>query len=118
MRIHPSWQLMLGAWACLALMVMLTGCASTHTVLRVGLHADITDLTSGCERNRDLGCGLPGPREIAVLELMWAPSVRPGPYCSISDFSHYSAGFPLNDKFEGFVHSIGCGGFVQLGSKH
>ena len=93
----------------------LGGCASTNTVLRIGLHADVTDYTSGCVRNADPGCGLRGPREIAKIELMWAPSVRPGPYCSISDDSHYSAGVPFNNKFEGFVHTVGCGGFFQFG---
>jgi hypothetical protein len=106
------WALALAAFA---LLPAITGCASTNTVLRVGLHADITDYTSGCKRNVDPGCGLLGPREVAKIELMWAPSVKPGPYCSIADDSHYSAGLPFNNRFEGFVHTVGCGGFFQFG---
>jgi hypothetical protein len=100
---------------------LLSGCASTNTVLRVGIHADITDMVNGCDRKLDSYCGLKGPRDIAVIELMYVPGMRLDhaitPYASWLHNSHYSAGFPVNHDFEQILDAPGVGGFFQFGRR-
>jgi hypothetical protein len=98
--------------------VWLQGCASTNTVFRIGGHIDITDVVRGCDRKLDLACGLKGPRDIAVIEIMYVPGMRLDrqfvPYASWLHKSHYSAGKPFNSKFEQVVDAPGVGGFIQF----
>ena len=94
-----------------AALPLVTGCASTNTVLRLGLNADVTEFTRGCERNRDVTCGRPGARETAFVEVMWAPSIKPGPYCSLSHQSSPST------THEQVIDMAGCGGFFQFGQR-
>lgn len=105
----------------LALTAMCSGCASTHTVLRIGLHADLTDVVNGCDRKLDAYCGLKGPRDIAVIEFLYLPTARFertfNPYVGWLHKSHYSAGFPVNKEFEQIVDAPGVGGFIQFGGK-
>ena len=105
----------------LAATVLFSGCASTHTMLRVGVGYDVTDFVNGCDRKLDLGCGLKGPRDLALLELLYAPglSLRSTvePYCSWLHTSHYSAGVPVNSKFEQFLDAPNCGAFIQFGER-
>jgi hypothetical protein len=107
--------------ACALVLLGMSGCASNGTMMRIGLHADITDVVRGCDRDRNLACGLKGPRDIAVIELMYAPGLRTDstitPYCSWLHKSHYSAGKPFNNNFEQVVDAPGCGGFVQFGGR-
>ncbi len=106
---------------CIAALCLMSGCASTNTVLRIGLHADLTDKITGCDRKRDAGCGLQGPRDLAIIEVMYAPGIRVDraitPYCSHIHESHYSAGAPANGKFEQVLDAPGCGGFIQFGKR-
>lgn len=107
--------------ALLAACLVLPGCASTNTVLRIGLHADITDVVNGCDRKLDAYCGLKGPRDIAVLEFLYVPGMRLDssftPYAGWLHKSHYSAGFPVNNTFEQIVDAPGVGGFIQFGKR-
>lgn len=115
------WLRLVGAAICALFLFSLGGCASTGTILRVGLHADVTDVVTGCDRKRDAACGLLGPRDIAVIELLYAPGLqlrRPiEPYCSLEHNSHYSAGKPFNNEFEQVLNTVGCGGFIQFGER-
>lgn len=95
----------------IAALPLVTGCASTNTVVRLGLNADITDLTRGCDRKRDFECGRPGDRKTAFVEVLWAPSIKPGPYCSAS---HQSS--PSTTR-EQVIDMVGCGGFFQFGQR-
>jgi hypothetical protein len=97
--------------------LLLFGCASTNTVLRIGVGYDVTDYVNGCERGLH-GCGHPGTRETATIEILWAPSIRPGPYAGGCHKSHYSTGFPLNDKLDAdFSDEVCVGGFFQFGER-
>lgn len=111
----------LGLLGCIIALAMCAGCASTHTVLRIGLHADLTDVVNGCDRKLDAYCGLKGPRDIAVIEFLYLPTARFdrtfNPYVGWLHKSHYSAGFPVNKEFEQIVDAPGVGGFIQFGGK-
>lgn len=103
------------AMAAFTLLPLIGGCASTNTVLRVGVGYDITDKINGCERGV-YGCGHPGTRETARIELLWAPSVKPGPYAGACHSSHYTTGFPFNSEIDAdFSDEICVGGFFQFG---
>lgn len=110
-----------GVLVCAVALLAMSGCASSHTVLRLGLHADITDVVNGCDRKLDAYCGLKGPRDIAVIEFLYLPTVRFdrafNPYVGWLHKSHYSAGFPVNNDFEQIVDAPGVGGFIQFGEK-
>lgn len=95
---------------------MIGGCASTHTVARIGLGYDVTDYVHGCRLGYS-GCGSYETREIANFEVLWAPSIKPGPYAGISHRSHYSRGAPFNNKPEDFGDSIVGGWFIQFGNR-
>lgn len=106
-----------GALVCAVALAAMSGCASTNTVLRVGVGYDITDKINGCVRGI-YGCGHAGTRETATLEILWAPSIRPGPYAGYSHKSHYSTGFPFNNKLDAdFSDEIAAGYFVQFGER-
>lgn len=106
---------------CSLWLVAMSGCASTGTILRVGLHYDVTDLVNGCDRKRESYCGLKGPRDIAVIELMYAPGLHLEstfvPYTSQLHVSHYSAGFPIDHRYEQVLDAPGVGSFIQFGAK-
>ncbi|HYE70646.1 MAG TPA: hypothetical protein VD932_03890 [Aquabacterium sp.] len=105
--------------ACVLVLFGMTGCAGSGTIMRIGMHADVTDIVRGCDRKHDASCGLDGPREIAVLEFIYAPGLRVdrtvAPYCSALHGSHYTAGKPFNNRFEQVIDTAGCGAFVQFG---
>ncbi len=106
---------------CIAALCLMSGCASTNTVLRIGLHVDATDVVNGCDRKLDAYCGLKGPRDIAVIEFLYLPTARFektfNPYVGWLHKSHYSAGWPVNQEFEQVVDAPGCGGFIQFGKR-
>jgi hypothetical protein len=118
---YTEWNLFAGALLMLASMIicaLLQGCASTGTVLRLGGYYDVTDKVYGCDRDLDLGCGLKGPRDLALIEVLYAPGLqlrRPiEPFCSWLHNSHFSAGKPFNDRFEQVVDAVGGGAFIQI----
>lgn len=111
--IRPEWKLLGTAYALMG-SVLLAGCVNTNTVLRVGVGYDITDKINGCERGL-YGCGHPGTRETATIELLWSPSIKAGPYAGYSHHSHYSTGFPVGGIDADFSDEIGGGYFFQFG---
>jgi hypothetical protein len=119
-----AWKLFKGVALLICILAVVSfcsGCASTHTVLRIGLHADLTDVVNGCDRKLDAYCGLKGPRDIAVIEFLYLPTARFdrtfNPYVGWLHKSHYSAGFPVNKEFEQIVDAPGLGGFIQFGGR-
>jgi predicted small secreted protein len=98
--------------------LILSGCASTNTVLQIGVGYDVTDYVHDCERGF-FGCGHKGTRETARIDILWAPSIRPGPYAGACHSSHYSTGKPFNNKFDADFSTELCGGgFFQFNDRH
>jgi hypothetical protein len=106
---------------CMLAFPFLGGCTSTNTVLRVAVNIDVTDIVYGCDRKRDFACGRPGSRDMALVELIYAPGLRLDrplePYSSWLHQSGVAAGRPFNDRPDQVIDSL-CGGvFVQFGDR-